>query len=345
MFRICLSIVVLFVCLAVPSRGSAADWRPDDATKAYVWQAPLAKFDQEAYASGVESLVRAYEQQIGRTLAPGETGRVGLKIYTMSGPGLMTPKPLILAVRDALVKRGFEPGNVFIIDQMRRNLQECGLIGWTDGDDPSWEGMPVYALDTGAYYDEAWYYENNLPSRNRVAAAFANPDVGMFSTREERRSYLPMPLLECDLWISLPMATDSRSLGVSGALANASIWAVSNFKRFLDSPANAPVAAVEIAAIPELRNRWAFSILTLQGYQFTGQFRYDAIHTRSEHRMWLSANPVALDFLIWRKINYERRVADFPANDEPPPLFNYGASKSINLGPYQLDDLQLVEVR
>ena len=70
-----------------------------------IWEAPLAHFDDGAYAAQVELLFTKYEAATGRKLVPGLKKKVGLKIYTDSGPGLATPVPLVKAVIAALERR------------------------------------------------------------------------------------------------------------------------------------------------------------------------------------------------------------------------------------------------
>ena len=56
-----------------------------------VWQAQLPTFEADAYASSVEALISRFEASTGKRLVPGLKKKVGLKIYTDSGPGMATP--------------------------------------------------------------------------------------------------------------------------------------------------------------------------------------------------------------------------------------------------------------
>jgi hypothetical protein len=56
-----------------------------------VWEAKLAAFDEASYEKEVEALFSRFEQVSGRKLVPGSKRRVGLKVYTDSGPGMATP--------------------------------------------------------------------------------------------------------------------------------------------------------------------------------------------------------------------------------------------------------------
>ena len=61
------------------------------APKEPVWQAHLPAFTDADYDAAVEKLIAAFEKSRGRPIAPGAKKKVGLKIYSDSGPGMATP--------------------------------------------------------------------------------------------------------------------------------------------------------------------------------------------------------------------------------------------------------------
>lgn len=259
----------------------------------------------------------------------------------------MTPKALTGAVIESLLRRGFKPEQICLVGLREESLRQCGYLPPVGSEDlaPFFDGVRVYALDSGEFYNERWFYDSNLPSRQALINAAKNRDdlYNYQADPNERKSFLNTLLfLKADFWINLPVAADNPALGVSGALANASLWNISNNERFFDSPANAPVAAAEISAIPELRDTWALSFVSLEYYQYLGAPRFNAVYTGREQRLWLSANPVALDYLMWLRFKPLRVRYGYPESATEPPLFQYASS--LGLGEYQPERLRLVRL-
>lgn len=175
----------------------------------YVWEYPMERFNYHGYYAGVKTLMLAFEKASGFKLEPGPRGKVGLKIYTGSGPGLRTPHNLVRAVVAILEERGFDRKDIFLVDYNTQRLRDSGYLPRSMDEPQEFEGIPVYALDTGKYYDKAWFYDSNLPSRDRLAQTIANSQFSYDADPEERKSFLDYPLIsEVDFWINLPMACD-----------------------------------------------------------------------------------------------------------------------------------------
>ncbi len=285
-----------------------------------VWQAQLTAFDDATYAQDVEALIARFEATSGTKLVPGLKKKAGLKIYTDSGPGMATPVPLVKAVIAALVRRGFEPGNIFLVGLNQLRLRMTGYLPSLVTGETPFQGHKVFVLETGKFYDPVWFYDSPLPQRfDPILAEQQTKDFPNHSTKDEdRKSFLATPLfLDADFWINLPVYTDHPMLGVNGALVNATLWNASNTGRFFRSPANAPAAVAEMSAIPELRQTWMFSLVSLEHYQFIGGPYFNSLYSASEPLLWLSTDPVLLDSLMRSRINGLRKQSGFePISEE-----------------------------
>ena len=317
--RAAAAIVALAACRA--ARAADAPAPPPKPVAAPVLESRLAGFGEADYAAAVEALFTRYEQVSGRRLVPGPKGKVGLKIYSDSGPGLATPIPLVESVIAALQRRGFKPANIFIVGLSQLRMRFTNYLPSLSTGQSPFAGHPVYILESGRFYDPTWFYDSPLPTRfdpilNEQAAEEAAGGRVETTVAEDRKSFLDTPLfLDSDFWINLPVYTDHPVLGINGALVNATLWNASNTLRFFRSPANAPAAVAEMAAIPELRSTWAFSIVSLEKYQFIGGPYFNSLYTLSEPRLWLSADPVMLDALMLERINRGRLEAGFKEID------------------------------
>ncbi len=279
-----------------------------------VWETQLPDFSSETYDARVEDLLAKFESVTGRKLVPGEKKKVGLKIYADSGPGMATPLPLVRAVIRALERRGFETSNIFLVGLNQLRLRMTGYLpSLVTGESP-FPGHPIFVLESGKFYDPVWFYDSPLPQRfDPIFIESQTRDVPNTSTKDEdRKSFLATPLfLDADFWINLPVYTDHPMLGVNGALVNATLWNASNTARFFRSPANAPAAVAEMSAIPELRETWACTIVSLQHYQYIGGPFFNSLYSASEPLIWLSRDPVLLDTLMLERINRLRKLTGF----------------------------------
>jgi hypothetical protein len=303
-----------------------------------VWESQLADYSEATYAAAVERLFADFEATNGAgSLRPGPRGSVGLKIYTDSGAGLNTPTALVHAVIDALVRRGFAAQKIFLVGLNQSRLRETGYLPALSKGGSSFAVHPVFVLESGRFYDTQWFYDSPLPARFApgVLEQQAAPENEAGGSGADRKSFLATPLfLEADFWINLPVYSDHPVLGINGALVNATLWNASNTQRFFRSSANAPAAVAEMAAIPELRESWRFTIVSLECYQYIGGPLFHSLYTVSEPKLWLSSDPVLLDALMLERFNVARKHDGFlPLMGDDRRLLEY--SEKLGLGTAQ----------
>ena len=301
-----------------------------------VWEHRLSDFSDADYRVSVEQLFQDFELRTGRKLAPAAKKKVGLKIYADSGPGLATPFGLVRGIITALEKRGFARDKIFLVGLNPLRLRLTGYLpSFATGILP-FPGHPVYVLESGKFYDPAWFYDSPLPSRfdpitNDRAVEAAAGGKATTTTEEDRKSFLATPLfLDADFWINLPVYTDHPVLGVNGALVNATLWNASNTFRFFKSPATAPAAVAEMSAIPELREGWALNLVSMQLYQFIGGPYFNSLYTVSEPRLLMSADPVILDAIMLERLNAARKKTGFePISEDDSRMLDFAQQLGV----------------
>ena len=345
--RVVVALIALGGAGLSPVRG--ADPVPAKAVAAPVLESPLGGFSEKEYAAAVEAEFTRFEQLTGRRLGPGPKGKVGLKIYSDSGPGLATPIPLVKGVIAALERRGFKSQNIFIVGLSQLRMRFTSYLPSLATGETPFKDHPIYVLESGKFYDSTWFCDSPLPTRfdpilNERAAEEAAGGKVQTTVDEDRKSFLDTPLfLDSDFWINLPVYTDHPVLGINGALVNATLWNASNTLRFFRSPANAPAAVAEMAAIPELRSTWMFSIVSLERYQFIGGPYFNSLYTSSEPLLWLSSDPVMLDALMLQRINTGRLKAGFKEIDSDG-LRMLEFAEQLGVGSSEVGSVQWVRV-
>ena len=336
--------IALVAACSVDGAQSASPTAPKT-PPAIVWQARLPAFDEATYAKEVEALISNFESKTGKKLVPGEKKRVGLKIYTDSGPGMATPVPLVKAVISALERRGFQKDGIFLVGLNQLRLRMTGYLpSLVTGKSPFNEHQ-IYVLESGRYYDPVWFYDSPLPQRfDPIFAEQQTKDFDNNSTKDEdRKSFLATPLfLDADFWINLPVYTDHAMLGINGALVNATLWNASNTARFFRSPANAPAAVAEMSAIPELRETWMFTLASLERFQYIGGPFFNSLYSASEPLLWLSTDPVLMDALMRQRIDDLRQRNGFDPISEEIRTLEF--AETLGVGSTKIDQARIVDV-
>jgi hypothetical protein len=305
-----------------------------------VWEARLADFEEAGYAAALEQHLPSVEETLGRSLRPGRTGAVALKIYSGGGAGLGTPRALVRALVHWLERRGFQRNRIVLVDLYEHRIRDAGLLPPLATRDATFDGLEVRALENGNWWDERWFYDSPLPSRVDILPQEERGQLGRLQAlADERKSLLPATLLfDFDFWINLPTASDHPAYGVNAALANATLWNASNTLRFFRSRSAAPGAIAEMAAVPEMRLSWAFTILSLERYQYVGGPGFNSFYSESEPVLWISGDPVLIDALVRERLDTHRIRGGFPLLQPDLPLLRF--AESLGLGTADLGRIQ-----
>ena len=326
---------MLVCCLGLGAGNATAATDP----KLLLIEQKMKGFGDGDYASSVDRILAEFEANTGIGLKPGQLGKCGLKVSSESGQGLSTPKPLIRALGAALIKRGFAKGSILLCDVRQQSLQQCGFLPALSTDAQTFEGFPVVAYEPSA---KVWADDKRLRYENQVMPRPGSPTPAW---GDARVSVLPKTLFdEVDFWINLPALSDSKSLGVHGALAAASLGNMANAERFLDNPYNASKAAVEVCAIPGLAKKNVLTILSLERYQVLGGPSFDANWCSSEKTVLASANPVILDYIGLQKINAGRAARAVEVIRPEPPIFSAANAGEIRLGTCRPSEIKLIRL-
>jgi hypothetical protein len=300
----------------------------------------LQGFSDRQYSYAIDRVLEEFEKQTGVGLKPGKLGKCGLKISSQSGLGLATPKPLIRALSQALEKRGFDRASIILCDSNVQSLRECGFLPPLRTDPQTFEGLPVIAFEAEA---TQWAKDKKLCYENQVMPRPGSPTVAW---GDNRISVLPKTLFdEVDFWINLPVISDSKALGVFGAIGSASLGSIANSERFNDNPANASKVAIEVCAIPELSKKNILNIVSFENFQVLGGPSFDASWCKSEKTILASANPVILDYIGLQKINGGRTERNVEPIRPEPAIFSAANNGEIQLGTCRPADITLIKLK
>lgn len=326
---------VLFLWIPYDVEADVLSDLPKMGLPGVIWEVSVV--ESEGIESALRRGVAAYEASVGEQLMPAARGRVGLKVNTRSGRGLSTPLEVVRAWIGILEERGYEREQIWIVDYSTHGLQQAGYLPFRSDLPALFEGCPVLALDSDKYYEDAWFYDSPLPPAYQqepdLADVLGDTSGGdLAQGARGRKSFLPAPLLlDVDFWVNLPMVADDPALGVDGVLANATLWNVSNNRRFLANAATASAAIAEIAAVPELQERMVLHMVSLERYQYIGGPRFNANYSSSEALIWLGSDPVALDRMFFERMNEMRLLQGFPMIDPLPRFLPFALSLGLGV--------------
>jgi hypothetical protein len=275
---------------------------------------------------------------------------VGIKITTMGGPLLSTHRPLVQAICDGLQAAGVPPSQIIVWDKDAGDMRRAGYVPTPAM--PTHVGIASVFPGTG--YDPATIYKNEIVGTliwgdyefvrkdgsnqdlfdaarsavNDKAFGGDNPTAptpepsdplnpGSSIPQTSNRSYYDNLVTHvCTKIINVPVLTDNAYIGINGCLGSLALACVDNNRRFQGDPTYGDPAICEILGKDFIRHKVVLHILDALISQYAGGPRFNPQFTQSIGALYVSRDPVAIDSLVLKRIEYWRHIGKIDPIDK-----------------------------
>jgi hypothetical protein len=277
--------------------------------------------------SGLFHMIVRLENDLGFTIHPANFPKIAINFDAKLAPVLCTNLELLKSLIKFLQIRGYGSEELLLVTYELNSSYERILV----------KEFPRYKIITSHsqdYFHPNWFHESPMPPAIKEGTEFRlqypqDPDLRV---KLERQSRLPACLfLGNTYWINLANAVDDYYLGINGVITGITLNASSNTQRFREDLTMGAANAVEMLAIPEFWEKRLFSLLDLSKMQIAGGPLLNSEFTRSSSYLYLSKNPVFLDYQGMKRIGEERKMTGLiDKNADNCKLFLF--AKELGLG-------------
>jgi len=302
---------------------------------------------------------------------------VGIKITTSGGPLLSTHRPIIQAICDGLQAAGVPPSQIIIWDKNASTMSDAGYAPVPATDNH----VGIDSIFPGTGYDPDAIYKNEVLGTliwgDSEFVRTSTDDLSDFMTTAVKKkgfsddggmspppdssdtlsgvSPIPQTSLNshfarlvstiCTKIINVPVLTDNASIGIDGCLGSLALGSVDNNRRFVGDPSYGDPAICDILNNPLLRRKVVVNILDALVAQYAGGPHFDPQFTKSIGAIYVSRDPVAIDYLVLHRIEQWRQSDRDGRIDPIGKSANYIHSAALlNLGTDDLHRIQLIKI-
>lgn len=235
--------------------------------------------------TGTNSLTQAWNSLV----EPGQV--VGIKIAANSAPLISTRPELVSAVIDSMLRGGIKPGQILVFDRDARFLQRYK---------PLPAGVRLKATQHGAGYDPdatvrapvmgrlIWGDHEFMPSPILLPGDATEPE--QLSNTSHWSSIVTR---EIDVMINVSVLMERPGIGVAGAMFNAIIPNLDNWRRFVRG--SRPGSAYLAQLYPELPIPVVLHIVDALIVQYAGGPEPHPNYAHRHRTLLAGFDPVALD--------------------------------------------------
>lgn len=240
--------------------------------------------------------------------------RVGIKINTISGKMLTTLPSCGVSFASLLISSGISPDNIFIWDRSNSELRKAGYT-------LNYSGKGVKILGTDTY---GVSYDDELVEFKSIGSLFS----------KIQKDYI-------NASVSLAILKDHGMTGITGVMKNY-YGAVHNPNKYHDGRGDPYIA--DLFSCPIIKNKHRLAILDASKVQYHRGPGYNPRYCENYNSIFLSFDPVAIDYVGWRTIEDIRKKKGIKslAEEGREPKWIYTAFKS-NLGVSDPSQIKIIE--
>ncbi len=294
---------------------------------------------------------------------------VGIKISTLGGTLGSTHRALIQAICEGLRAAGVSNEHIIIWDKDGNIMRSAGYspIAGTD------EHPCIASVYPGTGYDPSVVYKNEIMGTLIWGDSEFTRDGNDIPTSIGHRNFDGTPVDSdsgnnallgdsikqtsndshyarlitgtCTKIINVPVLTDNPYIGLQGCLGSLALGSVDNNRRFQGEPTYGDPAICEILDKDFIRHKVVLHVLDALVPQYAGGPNFDPQFTRSIGALYVSRDPVAIDSIVLKRVEYWRRTDQNGRLDPIGRIASHiHSAASYNLGTDDLQRIQLIRV-
>lgn len=319
MFRLLIAAGVAVYCF-FPLRAGAQS-AAETTSKVFFAQDDLAidRFTEspERSAAMVNSLVIAATGQVEiakawRTLVT-PADRVGIKVATAGGRYFSSHHGIVSAIIAGLEAAGVPRERIVVWDRNSDDLRAAGFLPRTGryevrAIDPP-KGFDREAQITAPMLGKLMWGDLLFAEKQRVPFGKQKSDSDQLSSISHLARIVSREVTKI---INVPVLSDERGCGIAGAIYNATIPNVDNWRRFTQTEGVITASPTEIYADERVGPKCVLHIMDGLLAQYAGGPAFSPNYSFPHRTIYASKDPVALDATVLRKLDGWRVQAKLP---------------------------------
>lgn len=281
----------------------------------------IAQFEENAERTRpmVDALVLALTGQPdlakawGSLVSPAD--RVGIKIATSGGRYFSSHHGIVAAIVAGLESAGVRRDRIIIWDRNSSDLRAAGYlpspreVGVVQAIDPP-RGYDREAPMTAPVLGKLMWGDLLFAEKQRTAFGKAKNDGDQLSSTSHLARIVSRDVTKI---INVPVLSDDHGCGVAGAIYNASVPNVDNWRRFTHADGTVSTSPAEVYADERIGPKVVLHIMDALLAQYAGGPAFNPNYSFAHQTIYASKDPVALDAVALRKIEEWRKQAKLPS--------------------------------